>query len=81
MAVTKGKNKKCKPSPNTGTMSAKTTEGASVSKNGKNGNKYEQTRKNDGKGEICFMIRAAEPCDFFFPIQRHFVFRYFLSVL
>ena len=32
MAVTKGKNKKCKPSPNTGKVSAKTTEGASVSR-------------------------------------------------
>ena len=28
MAVTKGKNKKCKPSPNTGKVSAKPTEGA-----------------------------------------------------
>ena len=33
MAVTKGKNKKCKPSPNTGKVSAKPTEGASWSKN------------------------------------------------
>ena len=79
--VTEGKNEECKPSLNTGKVSAKPTEGASWSRKLKTEINVSRNKRMEismnrhvrmtAKGESCFMIRAAEPCDFtlFFDIS------------